>query len=683
MCGSAAIDFSSWTDEELELGEQIATVALCKALALGDEYTQLAFAELRLREKLSRTHTKIAKGADRRYVREVRAASRINSEWIQSHVGKYVKNWNGWADDNEKSVIEVTKLAYITGKTAIYRRAFGAKERPIYNGPPYEQRAPVAEIPVSVEKAVSSAINPHTTLTDARAIEQIVKGQMFWIGKYHNDVLRKQIEQVTREILLEQGLPRGEAARRLAAELGYNNGYLPVKPVAPIPTGWKGSTKQYFDGVAANAATVSRIHSSITAIYELGFDVYEVLNPIDERTCPICDTMSGAVLDVRQAYQHMQEVIGAANPEQVKIDHPWLSVSDFISRIPQFQVQPDGSKVFSESGVRSIITSGTGYPPYHFKCRCSVDVRPDSVVRPVTVPADVDMPRGVNPIKPIRPEKYAHPTIKGPTAPVVFDEIALRKGLSSYFGGNTSASTQATIRRQLNSLLYEEGGMIPHDIVYKKPDLSKFGTFVRSDNISGMHSFSGEIKVSETRMKGAIRFIRKGSKASVFDLNDFRVFVHEAVHGTSPIASSAYRGIGIFIEEISTEAITRHVLVRRYGFKWNQIIGYDVLMDRAEKAVDIAWKNVAKKIKLKPKSLLKKRINEFMAKAAIKMRNHIVFKPTRSQQVLLDKYVERLADEFTAKAFDSGLFGEALTNFHKSAKRELIRQFKEAWKDLL
>lgn len=663
--------FASWTDEELERGEQIATVTLCKALAIGDGYTQLAFAEQRLRQRLSRTHMAIARRADQQYIREVRAASKINMPWIKKHVGQYVASWDKWANDNAKAVEEVIRLAHVTGKTSIYQRAFGEEQRAIYNGPPYEQRAPVAEVPIEKVKA-AALITPHTTLADAEAIRQITRGQMFWIGKFHDKELRKQIEQVSKEILLEQGLPREDAARRLATELGYNNGYLPVKPVAPIPAGWKGSTKQYFDGVAANAATVSRIHSSLTAMVELGFSVYEVLNPGDERTCPICDSMNGAVLNVRPAYQHIQEVIGATHPSHVKAAHPWISPGAFAAEL-------------RTRGMGGMVSAGLGYPPFHFKCRCSVDIRPESLTRPVTIPPDVKVPPKIRPIKPVTPGAFAHPEIRGPSAPVTYDEIKLRESLESHSKGNTSAKIQAEIRRQTNSLIYEEGGMIPHDIVYKRPNASKFSTYTSPSSYHGMHTWSGEARLLKARMEGAVRFSKKWGKSNAFDLNDFHVLIHESIHGTSPVTVEVYKGIGVFIEEISAEAAARHVLIRRYGYEWGQFIHYRKEINQAREAIRLAWKDVAKEIKLRPRNLSGAQINDFLSHAGVKMRNHIVKKPIDNPQDLLKEYVGRVADEFAEKAAKKGkgLMGDALTNFRNRAKAELTRRLEEAWKGQL
>ncbi len=376
-----------WTDAELDLAEQITTSLMCKAAAVSP-YTELALAEQRLRDRLTRSNIKIARAADRWYIDEVNRAKKITDAFIRRTTERYITRWNDWGDDNAAAVRDVVELGHVAAKTVIYQRAFGAPRRAIYNGPPFESTAPKVVLEVPVEKATPYAgVSPSVTLADTRAIDQIAKGQQFWIGNYHGDVVQTQVVSISRDVLLLQGLPRDVAAERLALALGYNNGYLPVKPVAHVPTGWKGSTKQYFDGVAANAATVSRIHGSLTAMVEMGFDVYEWLNPIDERTCPICNSMNGAILEVRPAFQHVTEVIGATDPAAVMDLAPWLNPAQHAAEL-------------KAAGAGGMIDKGLGYPPAHFRCRCAIDIRPDALTRAVQVPPATKVPKKAKPVKP-------------------------------------------------------------------------------------------------------------------------------------------------------------------------------------------------------------------------------------------------------------------------------------------
>lgn len=552
--------FAAWSDLELEQCEQASTALLLKALAVGDGYTELAFAELRLRERLSRTHMKGARKADKWLVSAVLRAKILRASSIDQLVGKYVKFWSDWADDNAKAVLAVTQLAHSEGKSAIYQRAFGEKRRPIYNGPPYEQRAPVAEIPIpeeqDVEKAKAALITPHTSLADLKAIEQISKGQMFWIGRYHNQVLRGQIEQVSREILLEQGLPREVAAERLAGALGYNNGYLPVKPLAPIPAGWKGSTKQYFDGVAANAATVSRIHSSLTAMVEMGFDKYEVLAAMDERTCSICESMNGAVLDVRPAFQHITEVIGATSPGAVKELHPWLNPADFAAEL-------------KARGMGGMTAAGLGYPSFHFKCRCSVDINPESMTRPVQVPAAVKVPKGAKPI--------------GPQPEIGTDLARLHSVLQGGGRGDlaegawfSSVKSENQVRQVVAEALERNYG-----IVRKITESSRWQVYADDSfelgNAAAQHfPRTGLIRVRERvakQFRAAIdRLKRGGIKPEDWqiyqrDYKGFRTAIHEEIHGASPhdVASKKPRWFYKF-DEATTEVAARKVAREAFGF---------------------------------------------------------------------------------------------------------------------
>lgn len=375
---------SAWSDAELQAAVTAADEVLLKAVA-ADAFTQLAAKELRLREQLARSHAKTAKPADKAFVKRVAAVESLTEARINREVARYVKAWRGFVSANSATLDDTIAFGNYAGKRVIYQRMFGRKQPAVYEGPPYSDRSPKETYPVPVEKA-SLDIRPSTTLADERAIAQISKGQKFWIGKYHDDAFSNQIQQITREVMLERGLGRQEAGRVLGESLGYVNGYIPVKPAVEIPEGWTGGIKQYFDGVAANAATLSRIHGSFEAMMEMGIDVYEILNPLDERTCARCDLMNGAILDVRTSYQHMVDLIGAP-PGTIPDRMPWLSESEFISR-------------HAAGGAARLQKEGVGYPPFHFKCRCSVDVRPDQITSTVRVPATVAVPSGAKLVVP-------------------------------------------------------------------------------------------------------------------------------------------------------------------------------------------------------------------------------------------------------------------------------------------
>jgi hypothetical protein len=791
-CGDTLV--REWTSAELDLAEQITTALMCKAAAVSP-YTELALAEQRLRDRLTRSNIKIAKPADRWYIDEVKRAKKFTEAFIERTTERYITRWDRWADDNAAAVHDVVEMGHHAAKTVIYQRAFGAPRPAIYNGPPFESTAPKAELEVPVEKAAAYAgVKPSVTLPDVQAIDQIAKGQQFWIGNYHTDIVQTQVVSISRDVLLLQGLPREVAAERLALALGYNNGYLPVKPVAHVPTGWNGSTKQYFDGVAANAATVSRIHGSLTAMVELGFDVYEILNPIDERTCPICDSMNGEILEVRPAFQHVTDVIGASDPAAVQDLAPWLNPTQFAAEL-------------KASGAGGMIGKGLGYPPFHFKCfqgdtpvwtseglkpisrvrvgdrvlthrgryqrvnavmkrphqgevvdvlgvtatpdhpflisrftsgkksavfsavakgdevakirkekrhdflpgvrrtdqgrvevvrvqglytghaaaggadevhseadggggralrvrasavraeawvdvsprllptatrhlhrgqglvstgrtrpvrgaisrnvgvdpsggneafgfvpvgaierrpfngvvwnltveedetyvvgaaglavhncRCSIDVRPDAISRPVTVPPATKVPPKAKPVTPKTPANYQGDKV----APIEFDALRLERAMKDpkrQVSGLRTEANMTAIRQQMNSLMYEESGMFPKDIVHAKGSRGAFVVGVQGGASGSYHIPSGGIGIVREAYDDAVRFvgkIKRGAKTTAKERSGFHTIVHETAHSASGISSKAFSGVGASIEEATTEAAAR-LIMRKFG----------------------------------------------------------------------------------------------------------------------
>lgn len=377
-----APNLGSWSTLECRSALSICDTIVFKAAALGS-YPQLARKELRARIALSDEHTKIARKADKVLLAKVAKAKTITVTRINSWVKAWAKAFDNYTDEVMSDIEDVVSFGNYAGKRVTYQRAFGAPQSiTVYQGPPYRDRTPINER-VEVSKATLD-IKPSTTLEDERAIAQILKGQRFWIGKYHNDILSKQIQQIAKDILLEQGLPAKEAGAKLAQTLGYVNGYKKAKPKVTIPKGWSGSTQQYFDGVAANAATVSRIHGQMRAMVEMGIERYEIINALDERTCSRCNMMNGAVLDVRKSYQQIVDIIGGP-PGAAATGAPWLSEADFASR-------------FQTKGASGLQDDGVGYPPFHFKCRCSVDIIPDQIFTTVTIPATVQVPAGAKPV---------------------------------------------------------------------------------------------------------------------------------------------------------------------------------------------------------------------------------------------------------------------------------------------
>lgn len=412
---------ATWSD--IELGKAMALVheVVFKALGL-DDYQRLAMMEARLRNRLSNVHIAIAKEADKRLVASIVSARKIDEELIDRLVDRWSKAFSGYADKVVPDVGDVDEFGHYSGKRAVYQRLFGAPQSVIlYQGPPYRER--VSSNATIIEKAKTTRttlnIKPSVTLADQQAIDQIKAGQKYWIGKYHSTVLNKQIKQVSSDVILKQGLPIREAGTKLGEALGYVNGYLPVKPTVVIPSGWTGSTLQYFDGVAANAATVARIHGSLTAMVETGVNRYEIINPLDERTCDICELLNGAVMDVKIAYQQITDVISSDNPEAAKEMLPWLSEKEVKER-------------FAAGGAGKLQADGVGIPPFHFKCRCTVDVSPDSFTSPISIPPSVETPPGAKPATILANPLTATPGLETPAgvsvpmdADMIEDSVAM------------------------------------------------------------------------------------------------------------------------------------------------------------------------------------------------------------------------------------------------------------------
>jgi SPP1 gp7 family putative phage head morphogenesis protein len=133
-----------------------------------------------------------------------------------------------------------------------------------------------------------------------------------------------------------------------------------------VPDGFSGSDAKYFEGIAANVSTNARVRGQIRSFSDIGITKYEIVNPMDSRTTPICRTMNGKVFEVKEANKQIARTAEAKTPADVKTAHPWLGAEKVKS-------------IFSKGGTKGLAKAGLALPPYHFRCRSTVDVSTESM----------------------------------------------------------------------------------------------------------------------------------------------------------------------------------------------------------------------------------------------------------------------------------------------------------------
>jgi hypothetical protein len=227
------------------------------------------------------------------------------------------------------------------------------------------------EVKKANDAALMAGIKPSFDVIDTAAAEALAENQVFWVGEHYHANMADAIAEQTRLSMIEAGRDRAAAGvlmqERMAREFG----------MVRTPAGWNGTSRQYFEGLAAHAATTARVHGQMRSFVDLGVTRYQIANPVDERTCRICGHMDGKVINVEHGMKVMEAELNAVSPEEVKSAHPWLQDSkaglEKLKEVaPRRGEQRNEAKRAAES--KNLGEAGLSLPPFHFRCRCTVDV---------------------------------------------------------------------------------------------------------------------------------------------------------------------------------------------------------------------------------------------------------------------------------------------------------------------
>lgn len=222
---------------------------------------------------------------------------------------------------------------------------------------------------IKVSKASNKPVNasgaavallPTFDLVDEAAIEALQQDQFIWIAGHYERNVRDAVREKVREAV-EAGVGRREMAAAVAAA---------VKEVVAnfsLPAGFKGSDQDYFEGVAANVATNARVRGKLRSFEQLGVTTYVLVNPMDNRTSPICLHLNGKVFSVQNGLDQVAAEAGATSPEDVKSVHPFLTMGQILA------ISPSAGDAGLEDS-QALADAGVALPPFHMRCRTTVDV---------------------------------------------------------------------------------------------------------------------------------------------------------------------------------------------------------------------------------------------------------------------------------------------------------------------
>lgn len=319
---------------------------VAKALVM-NELSQMAQIEKRLYELYTKTWHKLADTASNKAATMV-----VDGKKAKDIIKMVDDTMNAWTGAVSPIAKREMRRVYSLGRKA------GLKKKKSKNKTSMEYPAP-ENVPIS--KASDSF-----DLVDEAVIASLNEHQVFWIGKFYDDGVSPAIAEIVRENIIQQGVSPKVAGDLMSERIADGLNHV------ELPSGWKGTTRQYMEGLTANAMTTGRVHGQMRSFAEIGITYYRIVNPGDSRTCPVCDHMDGKVFTLRQGTEQMSADLNSRTPEDVKNIHPWVGIKDLEAISPKpGRTSPGDSKTLANAGL--------ALPTYHFRCRCTVDVEYESV----------------------------------------------------------------------------------------------------------------------------------------------------------------------------------------------------------------------------------------------------------------------------------------------------------------
>lgn len=329
-------------------------LSIAKALMIS-EVAQIARLEMRMRDYLTGKWRARAKEASARAGSIVAGGGSLKAAYAA--VDKVMGRWAG---EVEARVTADLAGVYKLARKAGWKKAKGKTKASLqYVVPNFTEELDSGHELVTKAKSKSTDVAPSLDLVDEKAIADLQDDQMLWIGRHYAANVRATVREAVKPSVL-QGVGREVAGRRVAEALARELGKVVV------PKGFRGSDAKYFEGIAANTATNARVRGQIRSFGDIGITTYEIVNPMDDRTTEICQFMNGQTFTVTDAQSQIARASAAKSPAGVKAAHPWLPAARVKS-------------IFSKSGTKGLVKNGLALPPYHFRCRSTVDVSIESM----------------------------------------------------------------------------------------------------------------------------------------------------------------------------------------------------------------------------------------------------------------------------------------------------------------
>jgi len=334
-CACAAIDVTDAAQRREDL-------IVAKALAIS-EVAQMARIETLARRALVAKWEARANQAARSAGAVYRGGGSLASAYAAAD-----KVMKAWASDVSPAYARSLSDVYKLARSAGHKKAIGK-----YSG---SLQYAISE---DVEKAKGNPANVKLSLDaqDKRTLDKLSQQELWWIGDTYKGVGPTIRDAVQPKVLAGLSRKAGGEMVQAAVESRLRD--------FKIPEGFHGTAKSYFEGLAANAVTTARVYGQLNSFANLGVTTYTLVNPMDGRTSELCAELNGMEFKVADAEAQMAQLADAKTPEAYKSIKPWLSTEKLIS--------------LASKGADSLTKAGQLFPPFHFRCRTTVDIATESL----------------------------------------------------------------------------------------------------------------------------------------------------------------------------------------------------------------------------------------------------------------------------------------------------------------
>ncbi|MCB1154190.1 hypothetical protein KDL45_11110, partial [bacterium] len=180
---------------------------------------------------------------------------------------------------------------------------------------------------------------------DERAIRIIADHDLIWIKDHVDDDLMPKFREITTNVMRE-GYSRRNLAEALADGLGEA----------------VDADAEYWSDLADHTATKAREIGRISGFEEAGIEKARVVAIIDGRTSAMCQTMNGRVIELTHLARQRDNILAATSADELKSAMAWPN---------------------TYTGPTSALPQNVGIPPYHYRCRSTLQ----AIVRPVKATA--------------------------------------------------------------------------------------------------------------------------------------------------------------------------------------------------------------------------------------------------------------------------------------------------------